>query len=211
VVTPPQRPPNVSPTPQEPSAEERILRATTAALAELDPGAVTIKRLCAAAGVTAPTLYYHFGSKDGLLAAAVERLVEEWLVAIDAAVDRGAPLAATVDQAVEAWVAATTAPSRPIAVFTWATLLLAGSSDQARDALVRVRDRALGMVAEVVALHVGPAHAGAVASLVGDVVVASAIQYELDHDEPALRQRLAGLGVVVAALAGAAAPGPGGG
>jgi AcrR family transcriptional regulator len=182
-------------------AEERILAATMAALAQLDPGAVTIKQLCAAAQVTPPTLYYHFGSKDGLLAAAVERLVEQWLVAIDAAVDRAATLDRTVEQAVEAWVGAITAPSRPVAVFAWATLLLASSSDPAREALVRARDRGLGMVAEVVALHVPAVAVEAVAGLVADSVVASAIQYELDHDELALRRRLAGLGVVVGALA----------
>jgi AcrR family transcriptional regulator len=184
-------------------AGERILRATMAGLAELDPAAITIKVLCRAAQVTPPTIYYHFGNKDGLLAAAVERLVDEWLAAIDAAVSRDGPLEVTIDQAVRAWTGAITSPSRPLAVFAWATLLLADSSEQARAALVRARDRGRGMIADVLALHV-PAEplVDAAAGLVVDSVIASAVQYELDHDQQALRARLEALGTAVAAIAG---------
>ncbi len=184
-------------------AEERILRATMAALAELDPAAVTIKQLCRAAQVTPPTVYYHFGNKDGLLAAAVERLVDDWLAAVDAAVSRDTTLAVTIDQAIRAWSAAITSPSRPLAVFAWATLLLADSSEQARAALVRARDRGRVMIADVVALHVGPGPlVGVLAGLLVDSVIASAVQYELDHDERALRTRLDALGVTVRMVVG---------
>ncbi|MCU0282551.1 MAG: TetR/AcrR family transcriptional regulator [Candidatus Nanopelagicales bacterium] len=184
-------------------AEERILRATMVALAQLDPAAVTIKQLCRTALVTPPTIYYHFGNKDGLLAAAVERLVDDWLAAVDSSVSRDTVLAETIDQAIAAWTAAITSPSRPLAVFAWATLLLADSSEQARAALVRARDRGRSMIADVVALHVpaGPL-VDAVAGLVVDSVIASAVQYELDHDEQALRARLDALGTAVRVLAG---------
>ncbi|MCU0300080.1 MAG: TetR/AcrR family transcriptional regulator [Candidatus Nanopelagicales bacterium] len=183
-------------------AEERILRATMAALAELDPAAITIKALCRAAQVTPPTIYYHFGNKDGLLASAVERLVDDWLAAVDAAVGRDTTLAVTIDQAIAAWTGAITAPSRPLAVFAWATLLLADSSEPARAALVRARDRGRGMITDVVALHVPPGPlVDTVAGLVVDSVIAAAVQYELDHDEQGLRARLAALGTAVGVLA----------
>ncbi|MGB7979939.1 MAG: TetR/AcrR family transcriptional regulator, partial [Candidatus Nanopelagicales bacterium] len=185
-------------------AEERILRATMAALAELDPAAVTIKQLCRAAQVTPPTIYYHFGNKDGLLAAAVERLVDDWLAAVDSSVSRDTGLAVTLDQATAAWTAAITSPTRPLAVFAWATLLLAYSSEQAQAALVRARDRGRAMIAEVVALHVGPGPLVAVlAGLLVDSVIASAVQYELDHDDEALRTRLGALGISIRILVSA--------
>lgn len=37
------------------------------------------RTICALAGVTAPTLYHHFGSADGLLSAAVTRGFEQFL------------------------------------------------------------------------------------------------------------------------------------
>ena len=108
------------------SAETRILRATIDGLTRLDPAALTIQQICRAAEVTAPTIYYHFGNKDGLLAAAVEQLVTDWLAMMDAAVSREGSLEQTLEQAIGAWEATITAPTRPIAVFAWATLLLAG-------------------------------------------------------------------------------------
>lgn len=38
------------------------------------------RRICTSSGVTAPTLYHHFGSADGLLSAAVMRGFAEFLV-----------------------------------------------------------------------------------------------------------------------------------
>ena len=64
-------------------AEERILLATIHALAEMNPAALTIQQICREANVSAPTLYYHFGNKDGVIAAAIERLVYDWLEVID--------------------------------------------------------------------------------------------------------------------------------
>jgi AcrR family transcriptional regulator len=183
-------------------ADERILRATMAALAALDPAALTIKQLCGAAGVTAPTLYYHFGNKDGLVAAAVERLVAEWMAAMDAAVSREGPLPATIEQAIAAWTVAITAPERPLAVFAWATLLLADTSELARRALLEARDRGRAMIAEVAELHVPAPLVAPIAGLLVDSVIASAVQYELDHDADALRARLDTLGLAVRLAAG---------
>ncbi len=91
-----------------PPADERILQATIDGLTQLDPAALTLQRICRAASVTAPTVYYHFGNKDGMIAAAVERLVSDWLQMMDAAVSRDGDLGRTLDQAVGAWEATIT-------------------------------------------------------------------------------------------------------
>ena len=183
-------------------AEERILQATMDALAQLDPAAVTIKRICQTAGVTAPTIYYHFGNKDGLLAAAVERLVTDWLSAIDAVVSRDATLDEAIALTIGVWQAAIVSPARPLAVFTWATLLLSGTSELARNALIAARDRGRAMIVELLGLHVQPPGVvDMVAGLAVDTVIAAAVQYELDHDRQALDARLQNLGLAVRMVA----------
>jgi AcrR family transcriptional regulator len=184
------------------ASEERILQATMAALAALDPAALAIKQICQAAQVTAPTIYYHYGNKDGLIAAAVERLVADWLAAMDAAVDRRAPLEAAIAQAMSVWTEAITSPSRPLAVFTWATLLLSESADLPRGALIEARDRGRAMIADVATQYIGPGPGvDVIAQLVTDSVIATAVQYELDHDRQALQTRLDALALAVRTIA----------
>lgn len=185
-----------------PPAEERILQATIDGLTRLDPAALTLQRICRSAGVTAPTVYYHFGNKDGMIAAAIERLASDWVDMMDAAVSREGDLGLTLEQAVAAWEATITAPNRPIAVFAWATLLMAESSEQSRDALIRVRDRTLLLVTESLTPHMNDEVAARFAGLVIDAVVSSALQYELDRDRQGLRDRLEGLVGLVGASAG---------
>ncbi|MGB3014914.1 MAG: TetR/AcrR family transcriptional regulator [Candidatus Nanopelagicales bacterium] len=185
-----------------PPAEERILQATIDGLTRLDPAALTLQRICRSAGVTAPTVYYHFGNKDGMIAAAIERLASDWVDMMDAAVSREGDLGLTLEQAVAAWEATITAPNRPIAVFAWATLLMAESSEQSRDALIRVRDRTLLLVTESLTPHMNDEVATRFAGLVIDAVVSSALQYELDRDRQGLRDRLEGLVGLVGASAG---------
>lgn len=48
-------------------SRQALLRAAESAIAEKGIEAVTTRDICARAGVQAPTLYHHFGDKDGLL------------------------------------------------------------------------------------------------------------------------------------------------
>ncbi len=54
------------------TTKARILGQAAKAFAERGYEGVGVQDLCDAAGVTKPTLYYHFGSKEGLLAALFE-------------------------------------------------------------------------------------------------------------------------------------------
>lgn len=51
------------------TTKQRILSEARRAFADRGNEAVGIQEICRAADVTKPTLYYHFGNKDGLLAA----------------------------------------------------------------------------------------------------------------------------------------------
>lgn len=54
------------------NTRDRLLRAAAELLDEAAGGDVSTRAVCVRAGVAAPTLYHHFGSKDGLLRAVVE-------------------------------------------------------------------------------------------------------------------------------------------
>jgi AcrR family transcriptional regulator len=65
---------------------------------------VTTRAVCEAAGVTAPTLYHHFGDKDGLVAAVVARTAAD-VLATKGAVRLSRDPVADVRRGWDAWVA----------------------------------------------------------------------------------------------------------
>lgn len=65
---------------REPSRSTRdaILAAAETILARGGEDALSIRELCARVGVTAPTIYHHFGDKDGLVAQVVDACFAEF-------------------------------------------------------------------------------------------------------------------------------------
>lgn len=61
------------------STEDVILNAAADLLERDGAEALTTRAVCQAAGVTAPTLYHHFGDKAGLLRAVVARGVAQFM------------------------------------------------------------------------------------------------------------------------------------
>jgi AcrR family transcriptional regulator len=59
--------------------EDEILAAAAGLLEKGGVAAVTTRAVCQVAGVTAPTLYHHFGDKDGLLRAVVAQGVTTFM------------------------------------------------------------------------------------------------------------------------------------
>jgi AcrR family transcriptional regulator len=69
----PQQRPAVS------SPRERLLQAAVELVAASGGNPVSTRQITERAGVTAPTLYHHFGDKDGLMEAVVARGFEEFI------------------------------------------------------------------------------------------------------------------------------------
>lgn len=173
---------------------QRIIEAAIEGLTALDPAALSIQRICAQAEVTPPTLYYHFGSKDGLTAAAVDLLVTRWIDQLDAAVDRGGTLDQALEQAVSAWHAMITSPQRPFAVFVWVSMW----SAESRAALVRAREHAQKLIRDSIVDHVGQVSGSDdLAAMLLDGVLGAAVDYQLDADSEALRRRLTTLTTMI--------------
>ena len=70
-------------------ARSRLLRAAVQVFDRKGYAAASVREIVEAAGVTKPVLYYHFQSKEGLLAAILGQALREFEAAIERAVERG--------------------------------------------------------------------------------------------------------------------------
>ncbi len=68
------------------ATRERILAAAIELFGERGFAATGIQALCQRANVARTAIYWHFGSKDGLLAPAIERVASEWIEEIKKAI-----------------------------------------------------------------------------------------------------------------------------
>ena len=73
--------------------EDALLRAAESLLERGGPAAVTTRAVCDAANVRAPTLYHHYGDKNGLLDALVAKGVKAFLKRKQAGIDTADALA----------------------------------------------------------------------------------------------------------------------
>lgn len=70
-------------TPQGAASRERLLEAAIELFASRGYGGTAVSALCERAGVAATALYWHFESKQGLLAAAIDRAATTWTEQIE--------------------------------------------------------------------------------------------------------------------------------
>lgn len=63
--------------PKEPWKRERLLDVAVAQVAQRGAGAVTVKNVADAAGVSPATIHYHFTNSEGVLAEVVERALDQ--------------------------------------------------------------------------------------------------------------------------------------
>lgn len=68
---------DVRPTRSRASSEEKLIVAAAELLAEVGPRAVSVRTIAERAGVNHGLVHHYFGGKDGLLKAAMSRLVDE--------------------------------------------------------------------------------------------------------------------------------------
>jgi AcrR family transcriptional regulator len=76
------------------TSREKILEVAAELFSQRGYAGAGVDQLAARSGVAKTALYYHFGNKEGLLAAVLERAATAWIDAIrDAALQEGDPLA----------------------------------------------------------------------------------------------------------------------
>lgn len=74
-------------------SRSRLLDAAADQIAAAPGGDVSLRAVCEAAGVTMPTLYHFFGSKQGLIDAVIERGFDMYLGTKEATGSTGDPIA----------------------------------------------------------------------------------------------------------------------
>jgi AcrR family transcriptional regulator len=85
------------------STPQAVLAATEQLLLEGGIEAVSIRRVSARCGYTAPTIYHHFGDKTGLVDAVLERRFAQ-LLALMRSIPRGGDPAAYLRQSAQAFL-----------------------------------------------------------------------------------------------------------
>lgn len=79
------------------NTRDTLLTAALDILEEEGEAQFSTRGICTRAAVTAPTLYHHFGSADGLLSAAMERAFEQFLHSKQMAVGSADPVIALIE------------------------------------------------------------------------------------------------------------------
>jgi len=116
-------------------SRELILDATERLMATRGFAATSISDIRKACGLPPSSIYWHFGSKDGVLAAVMERGAERYFAAIPVEADIEQQLAAVIAQQEQ----------HPAFLRLFLLLSLERSDDPAvADVIRRVRDRAVG-------------------------------------------------------------------
>jgi AcrR family transcriptional regulator len=81
------------------ASRERILEAATELFAQQGYAGTGVDQLAARSGIAKTAIYYHFGNKAGLLAAALERAASTWIEGIDQASRRAGDWSSRLDSA----------------------------------------------------------------------------------------------------------------
>jgi AcrR family transcriptional regulator len=124
------------------NSRELILDATEKLMATRGYAATSISDIRKACGLPPSSIYWHFGSKEGVLAAVMERGAERYFAAIPAEADVEAQLAAVIAQQEQ----------HPEFLRLFLLLSLERSDDPAVAEVVRrVRDRAIARFADAIA------------------------------------------------------------
>lgn len=68
---------------------DRILEATIGIVCRKGFAGTSVREVCEEVGVAKTALYWHFGSKSGLMAAIIEKVTREWMADFEAAASGG--------------------------------------------------------------------------------------------------------------------------
>jgi AcrR family transcriptional regulator len=196
---------------------EQLLAAARRLLEEKGYAHITARDLVAASDTNLASIGYHFGSKAGLLAAAIGTVMEEWTARL-AGIAMADPAASPIERVTTAWVAmlADVVEQRPLMLSFLEALAQAEREPELRAGFARHYRRCRDQVAGLVARSLGePAGAAdprctAIASFVIAVCDGLAVQSVIDPDNlPDLDTFRAGLARIwsESANAGTVVPG----
>jgi AcrR family transcriptional regulator len=90
-----------------PSSPERILQSALTLFSEKGYDATSVREICAASGITKPTLYHFYGSKEGVYRALVDGSLERFHHDLVAVLETDGPLVDRLRHLMLTWFDAT--------------------------------------------------------------------------------------------------------
>ena len=185
----------------EDSGKTRLLEAAIDLLAEGGSARATVNEICRVAGVRPPALYYHYGNKEGLVAAAVAAVSEAWLDELETLVSAGANLEERLDAGMHGWRALILDPTSALLLLLRVQLDSAQTSSEIRAALLGVMARAKEVIAEAIEGVAGPLEdRSEFAAVLLDLVQGAALRHHLEDDPVSLDRHLAQIRRTIRAL-----------
>jgi AcrR family transcriptional regulator len=188
----------------QPSSREQLLAGAIECLQTKGYARTTARDIATASGANLASIGYHFGSKEGLLNAAIIRMFEEWTEMLgEAAFDE--PDAPPLARMARSWVVMLEQfeRQRPLMVAFVEAIAQAERSDELRKQMATHLNEGRERVAEMVRASLGDApgaDARAVASFLIAVNDGFAIQWLLSpEDTPTGEQLIASLGSALSA------------
>jgi AcrR family transcriptional regulator len=179
----------------------QILGAAIDLIAAGGVGNATIKTLCDRAGVTPPAIYYHYGNKDGLVAAVVEHSATQWFDGLVELVQARSSAIERVRAAVEIWRTEILDPRSPIKLLMRIQLERAQLTPALRESLASVMEHGRSAIGAALESSAGPLDAPEdLAQTVISLVQGAALQHDLDGDDAALSSRLEYVGQTILRL-----------
>jgi AcrR family transcriptional regulator len=202
--------------PDNARSRELLLDAAEALMSEKGYAATPVSAICLRAGVAPTSLYWHFGSKEGLLATVMERGAERWF----AALPRWAELDGAAEGAAEGGAGdragamlragADAVAGHPVFLRLAYTLALHGGEDDVVTGMVRrVRRHAMDYFRAAIPAMLSAEHGPGIPPEAVEELVRFAVAYsdgcffaaQLEPEVTDLRRMYADLGICLRALA----------
>jgi len=138
------------------ASRERILSTAIELFAERGYAGTAVSEICRRTGTVATSLYHHFGSKEGLLGAAIERVGLAWIEEIQKHAYREENLTRRLDRVVEMWRRLVTDEPVLMRMLISVQLERSQGSQEIGDALRRLMRRTRASLVEGIEASVGP-------------------------------------------------------
>lgn len=180
-------------------SRERILSAATEVFSTRGYAGAGVDRLAERSGIAKTAIYYHFGNKEGLLAAVLERAATQWIEGIQSAARQGGDPLQRLDRALAGMRAMLEERPWIYKLFQILALEVAEEKPEIRATLRAILDKARGAIVEGIgdALGIELPGASMVASLMLSTLDGISIGLQID-DELSLDETFAELRRLVA-------------
>lgn len=142
-------------------SRERILAAATEVFSTRGYAGAGVDRLAERSGIAKTAIYYHFGNKEGLLAAVLERAATQWIDAIQTAASQGGDPLQRLDRALAGMRAMLEERPWIYKLFQILALEVADEKPEIRATLRAILDKARGAIVDGMRDALGTAVPGA--------------------------------------------------